>query len=548
MQIIIPMSGIGKRFIDAGYKVPKPLIEVEGKPIIEHVINLFPGEENFLFICNRDHIANTFLMEVLKRKAPKGKTIAIEPHKRGPVHAILEAEDYIADNQEAIVNYCDFFTYWNYEDFLGHTRNRRSDGAIPAYKGFHPHMLSSPNYAFIRDKEQYLLEIKEKEPFTDNRMQEYASNGTYYFRRGDILKRYCKETIESDVSINGEYYVSLVYGFLVGAGLKVSVYEVQHMFQWGVPQDLEEYVRWSNCFKRLVGGIGKGPSEKNSINLIPLAGEGKRFLQEGYAAPKPLVKASGEAMIIQAARSLPDAERNIFVCRKEHLESFPLEEALEGEYPLCSIKSVDKLTEGQAVTCAIGLEGEDLESPLFIGACDNGIIYDVEEYQNLLDDDAIDVIVWSFRKNPCSKRNPKMYGWIKVEEGNRVKGVSVKEPISDDPYNDHAIVGSFYFRKAKLFIKALESLRRNNTRVNGEFYVDSCIHELVAMHFDVRVFEVDEYICWGTPDDLRTFEYWQSCFHKWKGHPYRLESDSFFKKEEIKETSERYHKFSQVYV
>lgn len=71
---------------------------------------------------------------------------------------------------------------------MSHTRSRNADGAISAYKGFHPHMLGSTNYAFIREDNQWMLEIKEKEPFTDNRMQEYASDGTYYFRKGDFVK------------------------------------------------------------------------------------------------------------------------------------------------------------------------------------------------------------------------------------------------------------------------------------------------------------------------------------------------------------------------
>ena len=61
MQIIIPMSGEGKRFLNAGIKTPKPLIVVEGKPIIHHVIDLFPGEKNFIFICNNDHLNNNNL-------------------------------------------------------------------------------------------------------------------------------------------------------------------------------------------------------------------------------------------------------------------------------------------------------------------------------------------------------------------------------------------------------------------------------------------------------------------------------------------------------
>ena len=56
MQIIIPMSGFGERFRRAGYTVPKPLIEIENKPIISHVIDMFPGDNEFIFICNQDHL------------------------------------------------------------------------------------------------------------------------------------------------------------------------------------------------------------------------------------------------------------------------------------------------------------------------------------------------------------------------------------------------------------------------------------------------------------------------------------------------------------
>ena len=52
IQLIIPMSGIGKRFIDAGYEDPKPLIEVDGLPIIEHVINLFGKPDDVIFIID----------------------------------------------------------------------------------------------------------------------------------------------------------------------------------------------------------------------------------------------------------------------------------------------------------------------------------------------------------------------------------------------------------------------------------------------------------------------------------------------------------------
>src|SRR3989304_6825745 len=102
MQIVIPMSGIGKRFLDAGYKDPKPLIKVDEKPIIEHVVNLFPGEQNFIFICNNEHLRNTDMQKILQSIAPKGKIVAIFPHKKGPVYATSYVFDLLNDDEEVI--------------------------------------------------------------------------------------------------------------------------------------------------------------------------------------------------------------------------------------------------------------------------------------------------------------------------------------------------------------------------------------------------------------------------------------------------------------
>ena len=103
MQIIIPMSGVGQRFIDAGYKDPKPLIEIDGKPIIEHVVNLFPGETNFKFICNSKHLEETQMRSILERIAPQAEIIEIEPHKFGPIYAVSKIFEKINDDEEVIV-------------------------------------------------------------------------------------------------------------------------------------------------------------------------------------------------------------------------------------------------------------------------------------------------------------------------------------------------------------------------------------------------------------------------------------------------------------
>lgn len=518
MQIIIPMSGTGQRFLNAGYKLPKPLIEVDGKPMIEHVIGLFPGEKNFIFICNSEHLANSNLGNVLKRMAPKSRIIGIAPHKKGPVFAVSQAFHMIDDEEEAIVNYCDFSKWWDYGDFLKRVRNQNADGAVSAYRGFHPHMLGTTNYAFMRNDGQRMLEIREKQPFTENRMNEYASDGTYYFKKGGFIKKYFKQLMDEDVNTNGEYYVSMVYNLMRRDALEICIYEITHMLQWGMPRDLEEYQKWSDYFRNMTFPRELAKPEKGSINLMPLAGKGTRFLKEGYKDPKPLINISGKPMVVQAADHLPAAERHIFICLAEHIDNYPLEAGIRKRYPAAKIVRIERITEGQACTCEVGLEGEDPDSPLLIGACDNGSVWDKRRYELLVNDNGTDAIAWSFRRHSSSERNPQMYGWMKVDGRGNVTGVSVKKPISDDPYNDHAIIGTFYFKKAHFFLDALKRMYKNNIRINGEFYVDSCLNEMIDMRLKVKVFEVKSYICWGTPDDLKTYEYWQSYFHKCSGH------------------------------
>ena len=538
------MSGIGKRFIDAGYEDPKPLIIVDGKTIIEHVCNLFPEEEKFTFICNAKHLEETNMLEVLKKIRPKGNIVKIPNHKKGPVYAVSLIIDLIEEEEEVIVNYCDFGTYWDYNDFLNHTRNRNADGAIPAYRGYHPHMLGSTNYAFMREEKQWMLEIKEKEPFTENRLEEYASNGTYYFKKGKYVKKYFKELIEKNINLNNEYYVSLVYNLLLEDDLNISIYKIQHMLQWGTPLDLEEYNSWSNYFKNAVNLKEKFEFTQNSLTIIPLAGRGSRFANEGYTIPKPLIEVSGKPMIIQAARSLPKTKNQIFVTLQEHLYNYPLKDILKNEFGNCKIIPINEVTEGQAITCSLGLEDADLESSLLIAATDNGMLYNQNKYQKLINDNSVDAIVFTFKHHISSKINPEMYGWVKTDKDYAIN-VSVKVPISNDPYNDHAIVGTFYFKKVNYFKIALKSLKDKNIRVNGEYYVDSLMGELIELGYNVKVFEIDNYVCWGTPNDYETFTYWQSFFHKVSWHPYSLQNDPTVAKCKIALLKKKYFSFEQ---
>ena len=544
MQIIIPMSGFGERFRKVGYKVPKPLIEIEGKPIIAHVIDMFPGEQEFIFICNQEHLDNPkfFMKEILSNLCPSGKIIGIPPHKLGPVHAVLKVEDLIINDKETIVNYCDFTCYWDWNHFKDFVRQNKCDGAIPSYKGFHPHTLGSTNYAYMKQKDGWVEDIQEKQPYTDNRMEEFASSGTYYFSSGKVMKEAFHDQVESNLDLNGELYVSLSYKLLLKNNKRISIYPLQHFMQWGTPDDVHEYNYWSRAFSNIVTKEANIEDQSGTL-IIPMAGLGQRFVDEGYSLTKPLIPVSSRPMVFQAVNSLPNPLNQVFVMRKDMPGYNETKELIFKEFPDAIISTVPNVTEGQASSALIGLEAleknsSNVCSPITFGACDFASVYNEKKLQNLISSGKADVIVWAIRGYPNASRNPNAFGWIDASE-DIIKNVSVKKPLKSTLL-DPIILGTFTFLKSSYFKDSLQQLINNEGRVNNEFFIDSCINEAIKLGLKCHIFEVDSYLCWGTPNDLNTFRYWQSCFDKWAGHPYELENDSFIDQGKLTSVKEEY--------
>ncbi|SFC17377.1 Nucleotidyl transferase [Flexibacter flexilis DSM 6793] len=245
-----------------------------------------------------------------------------------------------------------------------------------------------------------------------------------------------------------------------------------------------------------------------------MAGEGSRYKQEGYTTPKPLIEVMGVPMVVRAAQSLPKADHYIFVCRDFHITEYQIDKELKKWFPNSTVIAIDYLTEGQASTCLLAKEYINNDEPLVIGASDNGMIWEETAFAKTFE--ASDAQVWTFRHNVTVVPKPEQYGWVAVDNEQNATKVSVKIPISDNPLQDHAVIGAFSFKKGSDFVKAAESMIAKNRRIKGEFYVDELMNELIESGQKVKAFEADKYICWGTPDDLRTFQYWEGFFAKLK--------------------------------
>lgn len=254
--------------------------------------------------------------------------------------------------------------------------------------------------------------------------------------------------------------------------------------------------------------------------IIPMAGAGQRFADEGYKIHKPAIptidRRSGKEipMVVCATMDLPGVESDgnnvTYIDRTFHKED-GVETEIAKHYPKASFITVEKLTEGQACTCLLAKDKINNDDSLLIAGCDNGMVMDNEEFIQLTNQ--CDVIVFTYRHNQSVLAKPDAYGWVKVDEDNKITGLSIKKAISDTPMEDHAIVATFWFKHGSDFVKAAEKMIAENDRVNNEFYVDEVIRHTIELGLDARVFEIDRYIGWGTPKD---YEEYMSTINYWK--------------------------------
>ena len=549
MNIIIPMTGYGSRFVAAGYRELKPFIPVMGRPIIEWIVKrMYPEDVHLIFVCRGEHLKeDPSMKERLLALAPRADIVSIEDWvKKGPVFDVLRAYRALCGTDLAgvkvekgpedmnirdgfIINYCDFYMTWDFQDFAKKAQERNCDGSVPCYTGFHPNLLPRKNFyaSCLTDEEDNLVEIREKYSFAADKAQAKHSPGVYYFKNGGIMEKYCQILTEhEECAINGEYYASLPYNFMVQDGLKVWVpTNVTYFCQWGTPEDLQEFAYWTD----LIRGAGQKTDTESALCqgkiLIPMAGAGQRFTDAGYRVHKPAIltvdrhDGTERPMVVCATKDLPgvapEGSNVIYVDRTFHKED-GVEDIIKAHYGKAQFITIDHLTEGQACTCMLAESYLDPEEPLLIAGCDNGMDIDVKAFEKAAEE--CDCLVFTYRHNEAVLENPNAYGWMIADEQGNITGTSIKKAISDTPMEDPAVVATFWFKKAKVFLEATAKMIRENDRINGEFYVDQTAKYVLDLGYQAKIFDIDRYVGWGTPADYEGYQNTYAYFKAFLAH------------------------------
>ena len=249
LNIVIPMAGRGSRFADAGYELPKPLIDVAGKPMIQVVIeNLSPKcEHRFIFICQNEHIKKYGLVQKLRSYTPRAEIIGIDGITEGQVCTVLKAKELINNDEPVMTANSDQWIDFDINRYLAEMENRKLDGMIMTMKA------DDPKWSYAKtDTNGLVTETAEKKVISEN-----ATVGIFNFAHGSDLVRAAEKMISDDVRVNGEFYTCPVYNYLIAEGQKIGTYsigkEYDGMYGLGTPHDLEWFL--SHPVKNFVGGL-----------------------------------------------------------------------------------------------------------------------------------------------------------------------------------------------------------------------------------------------------------------------------------------------------
>lgn len=227
-NVLIPMAGLGSRFAEKGYALPKPLIKFFGKPMIQHVVDSLGIDGHYIFLVQKEHSVHYHLLDVLNSIAPGCSVVEIDGLTDGAARTTLAASRLIDNDHPLIIANSDQIVKWQGQVF---SKLATDLNVVALFEA------DDPKWSFAKIEDNLITEIAEKKVISNN-----ASVGIYGWAKGSDYVKYAKRMIASDIRTNNEFYIAPVYNEAIADGQKVHPFFVEKMHGVGTPEDLNNYI------------------------------------------------------------------------------------------------------------------------------------------------------------------------------------------------------------------------------------------------------------------------------------------------------------------
>ena len=235
------MAGEGSRFKDAGYQVPKPLIDINGKPMIQRVVDNIGLDGRYIFIVQKKHYEKYYIIRdwkepvtlkvILKLVKPDCEIIITDDLTEGAACTTLLAKRDIDNEEPLFIANADQWVDWSHSHFLDFVTRKKCDGSILTF------VSDSPKHSYSKINNGCITEVAEKKVISN-----HATVGLYYWKNGSDYVECAEDMINKNIRYNNEFYVCPVYNQLIEKGGTVLPYPVAQMLGMGTPEELENYL------------------------------------------------------------------------------------------------------------------------------------------------------------------------------------------------------------------------------------------------------------------------------------------------------------------
>jgi HAD superfamily hydrolase (TIGR01509 family) len=232
LNVLIPMAGAGSRFEKAGYSFPKPLIDVNGEPMIKLVTENLNIDANFIYIVQKKHKELYNLETLLNLISPNCSIIEVDGITEGAACTTLLAKELINNDNPLIMANSDQFIEWDSNEFMYKMNETNCDGGIVTFESTHP------KWSFVKINDNgFVTEVAEKKPISN-----IATTGVYYWKKGSDYVKYAERMIEKNIRVNNEFYVCPVFNESIDDDKKILTFNISKMYGLGTPEDLNNFI------------------------------------------------------------------------------------------------------------------------------------------------------------------------------------------------------------------------------------------------------------------------------------------------------------------
>ena len=234
MKYVIPMAGKSSRFSDAGFKIPKYLIEVKNKTLIEYSVDSLPIRSNdeiiFIVLNEHERIFNVTKIIKNKFKSKKIQIISIKKETRGQSETVMFSRNYIDEFEDLVIFNIDTCFYSKTLIKKLQFKNNKKDGIIGSFYN----SSNENHWSFANiNKEERVIKVVEKEKISN-----YALTGLYHFSESKDFFETAENHIRKNKLFKNEFYVAPLYNDLILNGKSYVLDIVEKFIPLGTPEEI----------------------------------------------------------------------------------------------------------------------------------------------------------------------------------------------------------------------------------------------------------------------------------------------------------------------